>query len=462
MKRNFKPLFFLLNALFITSLCLGQDKGKVVTNWLKQNSITIKSIEAGSGFSDLQPLKKILKDVQVIGLGEATHGTHEFFKFKQRLVEFLVTQMGFTAFAMEASFSDCEPINDYILTGKGDRAAVLTNQNYTAWDTEEFSAMLDWMRAYNQKVPDEKKLRFYGLDILSLQKVGREKARLYFQKYLPEKLASLDSVINIFKGQEANWLSRMNQTALQQSFIPLNDLINYLTDHKDRLIGASSLKEWDQTLKHLEIMQQSVYSNIDSLPPSFASNKLERDEYMWQNMKYIMERERPNTKFIVWAYNGHISTADNGLKSTADREKAFASLGYYLGQHLKEKYYALGLECYEGTCQTREILPDDRWGDLKIDTLHTDLKTINWQFAQIGKPYLLVDLRQAWTNAIVSKWLDTPSSFAAAYWVHRAAKENFETRAPKGYCDGVFFIQRSTPVHPTKNASARSKGRIGF
>ena len=270
MKRTSNPLFFLLNALFITSLCFGQDTDKVVNDWLKQNSITIKSIEAGSGFSDLQPLKKILKDVQVIGLGEATHGTHEFFKFKHRLMEFLVTQMGFTAFAIEASFSDCEPINEYILTGKGDRSSVLTNQNYIVWDTEEFSAMLDWMRGYNKNVPDQKKVRFYGLDIMGLQKVAREKARLYFQKYLPGKLAILDSVINILEGQEANWLSRMNQTMLRQSFIPLNDLIIFLTDHKDKFVGASSLKEWDQTRKHLEVMQQSLYFNIDSLPPSFA------------------------------------------------------------------------------------------------------------------------------------------------------------------------------------------------
>jgi erythromycin esterase len=449
-------------ALFIANICFGQDTDKVVTDWLKQNSITIKSIEAGSGFSDLQPLKKILKDVQVVGLGEATHGTHEFFKFKHRLMEFLVTEMGFTAFAIEASYSDCEPINDYILTGKGDRATVLTNQNYTAWDTEEFSEMLDWMRVYNQKVPDEKKLRFYGLDILSLQKVGREKVRDYFQKYVPEKLASLDSVNSIFEGQEANWLNRTNPAALQLSIIPLNSLINYLTDQKDRLVGVSSLKEWDQNQQHLVVMQQSLYSNVDSLPASIASSKLSRDEYMWQNMKYIMEREKPNTRFMVWAYNGHISTADNGLKSTADREKAFESIGYYLAQHLKEKYYALGLECYEGTCQAREILADDRFGDLKIDTLHTDLKTINWQFAQMGKPYLLVDLRQAWSNPIVSKWLDTPSSFAAAYWGHRSTKENYEIRAHKGYYDGVFFIQRSNPVHPTKNALARSKARIGF
>ncbi|MEO8764895.1 MAG: erythromycin esterase family protein [Ginsengibacter sp.] len=453
MKQTVKTIFYLLSALLSANLSFAQDTTEVVTAWLKQNSIPIKYIEAGNSSSDLQPLKKILKDVQVIGLGEATHGTHEFSKFKHRLVEFLVTQMGFNAFAIEASFSDCEPINDYILTGKGDRATVLTNQNYTAWDTEEFSVMLDWMRAYNQKVPDEKKLRFYGLDILSLQKVGREKARLYFQKYLPEKLASIDSVITIFEGQEANWLSHMNQTALRQSFIPLNDLINYLTDHKDRFVGASSLKEWEQTHKYLEVMQQSLYFNLKNVPPSFASKKLERDEFMWQNLLYLIERERPNAKFMIWAYDGHLS-------SNAERKPK--GVAYYLKQKLSDKYYGLGLECYEGTFQARELLPDSSWGDLKIDTLPVIPKSINWHFAQTGEPYEFVDLRQASSDPIVNKWLDTPSSFAAGYWIHRNANENFETHKLKGVYDGVLFVQRSTPVHPTKNALARSKGRIGF
>ena len=81
-------------------------RGTKISDWLKQNSIPIKYIEAGNSFSDLQPLKKTLQDAQVIGLGEATHGTHEFFTIKHRLLEFLVTEMDFTAFALESSFSD--------------------------------------------------------------------------------------------------------------------------------------------------------------------------------------------------------------------------------------------------------------------------------------------------------------------------------------------------------------------
>jgi erythromycin esterase len=110
---------------------------KEVITWLQQNAIPIQHVEAGNGFSDLQPLKQVLKDVKVVGLGETTHGTREIFQMKHRLLEFLVTEMGFNTFTIEASFSACQPINDYVLYGKGDRATVLTGQWYVVWDTEE-------------------------------------------------------------------------------------------------------------------------------------------------------------------------------------------------------------------------------------------------------------------------------------------------------------------------------------
>jgi erythromycin esterase len=451
MKQIAKSTLYLVYALSLSSLSIAQDTTEVVTDWLKQKTIPIKYIEPGNGFSDLQAMKEILRDAQVVGLGEATHGTHEFFEIKHRLIEFLVTQMGFTAFAIESSFSDCEPINEYVLTGKGDRASVLTNQNYTAWDTEEFSAMLDWMRKYNQKVPDEKKIHFYGLDILSLQKVGREKARAYFKKYVPEKLTSIDSVFTVLGNEEVNWVSRLNQNALQQIFIPLNDLLTYLTDSKNRLVKSSSLTTWQETYKYLEVMQQSLYHNMTEVPESFKAKNLGRDAFMWENLQYIMERERPNTKFIFWAHNYHVST-----------NEANETFGSFLRQKLKDRYYAISLDCYDGNFLARERLPDKSYGDLKIDTLYSTLNSINWYLAQVGDPYLFVDLRQASANPVVSKWFETPSRFAGGNWMHRSTNKNSESKTLKGLYDGVLFIQKSTPSRPTRNAVERSKARMGF
>ena len=136
-----------------------------IMDWLRQRAIPLTHIEAGNGFADLQPLKQILRDAIVVGLGEATHGTREFTLIKHRLIEFLVVEMGFRVFAIESSYAACEPINAYVLSGEGDLADVLSGQWYIPWDTEEFTAMLRWLRAYNQRVPEAERVQFHGLDI---------------------------------------------------------------------------------------------------------------------------------------------------------------------------------------------------------------------------------------------------------------------------------------------------------
>src|SRR5690349_18191655 len=98
-----------------------------VKQWLTAHAIRVKTVEAEHGLDDLKPLKAVLKDVRVMGLGEGTHGSREFFQFKHRMLEFLAKEMGFTVFAIEASYPACWNINDYVLYGKGDRATALAS-----------------------------------------------------------------------------------------------------------------------------------------------------------------------------------------------------------------------------------------------------------------------------------------------------------------------------------------------
>jgi erythromycin esterase len=107
-----------------------------VVAWLRENAVPLKTVEAGNGFDDLQPLKRVLRDVRFVGLGEATHGTREFFQFKHRMVEFLVREMGFRVFAIEASYSACQNINDYVMSKTDDGAKALDSQGFWTWNTE--------------------------------------------------------------------------------------------------------------------------------------------------------------------------------------------------------------------------------------------------------------------------------------------------------------------------------------
>src|SRR5262245_6531071 len=140
-------------------------KQQAVIAWFKENAIPLKTVEAGNGAEDLQPLKKSFKDVRFIGLGEQTHGTREFFQFKHRMLEFLVREMGFRVFAIEASYSACENINDYVMGRTADGAKALDSQGFWTWNTEEVRAMIDWMRTYNAGVPADRRVKFVGFDI---------------------------------------------------------------------------------------------------------------------------------------------------------------------------------------------------------------------------------------------------------------------------------------------------------
>ena len=439
----------------------AQDTTAVVTTWLKQHAFPLKTIEPAKGFSDLQPLKETWKDIQVIGLGEATHGTREFFLIRHRLIEFLVTQLGFTDLILEAPYASCQPINDYILTGKGDRATVLTGQGYIPWDTEEFSALVDWMRSYNQRAPDEKKVRFHGMDV-AYNGIGRGVVLDYLRQLAPEQMTATDTLFQTLAAEEERWPGRLDQRTLQSTFIPLQQLCTFLSTNKEKMIAASSAEAWERVSKFADVMQQWVVTNIEdtTLPhlPKLKPGLDRRDNYMIENVRYLLNQAQPNAKFIIWAHHSHIG--GNNHRGPV--------IGSYLKERLGNGYYALDVDCNLGTFQTRVVQSDGSLGELKADTIPAGPKqSFSWYLSNVGKSPFFVDLRSAQVDPIVSKWLDTPKEITWGGWRYGADKNNKPTAthtmvAIKGYFDGVVFIERSTPTHPTKNAVARSRNNEGL
>jgi len=119
-------------------------------DWIAANAVRLKTPEAGNGFADMQPLKKIIGNARIVSLGEATHGTREFFQLKHRMLEFLASEMGFTIFSIEANMPEAYRLNDYVLNGVGDPAKLLKGMYFWTWDTQEVLAMIEWMREFNK------------------------------------------------------------------------------------------------------------------------------------------------------------------------------------------------------------------------------------------------------------------------------------------------------------------------
>src|SRR2546421_5235103 len=121
-----------------------------VTSWFKSAAIPLDSTSPESGWDDLRRMESTIGNARIVAMGEATHGTHEFFQLKHRMLEFLVERMGFTVFGIEANWPESLAVNDYVLNGNGDPAKALAGLYFWTWNTEEVLDMIRWMRRYNQ------------------------------------------------------------------------------------------------------------------------------------------------------------------------------------------------------------------------------------------------------------------------------------------------------------------------
>ncbi len=130
--------------------------------WIRKHHVPLSTVEAGQGLDDMAALDSMFAEATVVGLGETTHGTREFFQMKHRMLEYLVERHGFTVFGIEANRTECRAINDYIQTGNGDPKEALAGIYFWTWNTHEVLDLIEWMRAYNASHP--KKLQFVGFD----------------------------------------------------------------------------------------------------------------------------------------------------------------------------------------------------------------------------------------------------------------------------------------------------------
>jgi erythromycin esterase-like protein len=180
----------LLRVLFALALAAppAAPQSAPVKDWIATHAIRLDTPQAGHGLADMQPLKQVVGDALIVSLGEATHGTREFFQLKHRMLEFLATQMGFTIFSIEANMPEAYRLNDYVLNGQGDPAELLRGMYFWTWNTEEVLDMIRWMREFNRS--GKGRLQFTGFD-MQTTKVAEEIARGFATRYDPDFLPTI-------------------------------------------------------------------------------------------------------------------------------------------------------------------------------------------------------------------------------------------------------------------------------
>ncbi len=123
---------------------------------------------------DLDPLLERIGDARYVLLGEASHGTAEYYTWRTHLSQRLIREKGFSFLAVEGDWPDCYRVNRYVKgyadAGETARETLHAFERWPTWmwANEEIVTLTEWLRHYNDRLPEEKRIGFYGLDVYSL------------------------------------------------------------------------------------------------------------------------------------------------------------------------------------------------------------------------------------------------------------------------------------------------------
>jgi erythromycin esterase len=388
----------------------------------------------------------------VVGLGETTHGTHDIFQLKHRLVEFLVVEMGFNALAIEASYSACNAINEYVLHGIGDCATVVTGQGYVVWDIEEIVDLIVWLREHNRSLPDDKKVRFYGVDLCG-NNWGRSVVVDFLQGVAPGQVAAILDLFDAIAKEEAKWPTFIDDDAKRiiDSLLPqLQRLMDEFITHKEEYINLRSREEFNEAYQYLRVMQQWLIQNGVE---EYTNAK--RSSFMAENFVYLVNHSPEDAKFVIWEHNDHIG---KGYIETDEM-----NMGLVLHQIYGDRYFAIGFEFGQGSFNTREILPDRHLGDLKeINLDQAPAGSLPWLLSRVGLGNLILNLRIPIDNPMIDRWLLSPVVVHQVSWVSTETSKFYsQCRILEKY-DAIAFIDKTTGARPTSNGLKTIAARQGL
>ena len=417
-----------------------QPAPEEVVSWMKQQAVVLQTAEPGQSFADLQPLKEMIADARVVGLGETSHGTREIFQMKHRLLEFLVTEMGFTVFAMESYWPDGLAVNDYVLNGKGDPARLMAGM-YDVWDTREVLALIEWMRTYNANPAHRKKVKFYGADIMD-SRMGAEYVTRYLGKVDPKFIGQeqVGKVLALLSGLRVFDIilsySEQECTALKNQ---MNEFLLHFDREKEAYARKSSEREWREARHLVRYLQQFVSYAVAGNTSGYDALDL-RDRAMAENIRWILDNEPAGTRVVYWAHNYHITTAQYPGHSSVP-------MGMLLKQVLGRDYVSIGFEFNRGTFQSRDSIP--LLTPIRSFTLDSIPGSFAAAMARTGIPMFLLDLRRIPGQGVVHDWLFAPQVFKSIDSVYANVKEDIQhwLKVPVHF-DAVIFFENTTRAQP--------------
>jgi len=297
--------------------------------------------------AELEPLLRRIGDARVVLLGEATHGSSEFYRMRERISRELIERKGFSFIAIEGDWPDAARIDHYV------RNAETPPSEWTAfarfptwmWRNQEVRDFVDWLRARNAGVEAGKRVAFHGLDLYSLFNSIRS-----VLNYLDDVDPRTAHVARQRYGCLTPWQSdpaTYGHAALTGNYQTCErEVVSMLADlmQKRRAYAEHDGERFLDAVQNARLVANAERYYRIMYYGSRASWNL-RDSHMFETLKTLLNFHGPESKAIVWAHNSHVG--DSSATEMAARGEY--NIGHLCRQEFGNAAYSIGFGTDHGT-----------------------------------------------------------------------------------------------------------------
>lgn len=388
---------------------------------------------------ELRFFEHTVDNSRIVALGESTHGTHEFFTLKHKLLQYAVEEMGFRVFAIEDHQVIVENVNEYVKTGTGTAEQSMRGM-FGVWNRQEVLDLIRWIRKYNIEHPKDM-VSFIGFDIQDFTPSANS-LEAFLQTQDTMLLTELKPMLHRLK-EHASAIFTVRDTVVKQQWVEEAISVFNKVKNKQRtwMSGAASIEEQRDIyygIQYAKLLVQFFQEGLHN------GQMLYRDQAMAENLSWYLNYINPESRIIVWAHDVHISRGE--APGPLENLHSGKSMGAFLAKQYGAAYKAFGLSTYTGTYRAFKTYSYQEL--IACPLLESPIGTIEEVLHQISRarntPYLFLRTNNApaWLHKPLPVRFANHVSFDYSFWPRIVVPAQF---------DGLFFIDETS--------SARLLGR---
>lgn len=316
--------------------------------------------------TDYNPLLEFIGDARFVLLGEASHGTHEFYRQRAQITKRLIQEKGFIAVAVEADWPDAYRVNKYVRGQSGDADAVEALAGFKRfpawmWRNADVLDFIGWLREHNDSLPSgATRIGFYGLDLYSLH-ASIQAVLNYLDKVDPEGAQRARHRYACFEHfgqdpQEYGYAAGLglSHTCESEVITQLIDLQRRAREYarRDGRIAADDFFYAEQNARLVKDAEQYYRTMFRERVSSWNLRDRHMAETLDSLVEYFVLQSQP-AKVVLWAHNSHLGDA----RATQMGRAGEWNVGQLVRQKHSRDCVLVGFTTYSGT-----VTAASNWG----------------------------------------------------------------------------------------------------